>query len=373
MGEADLRTTPVPLGFLSDPSAQIFVVLSFEAATDALRDASVFSSQQAYGNSMALAFGDQISSMDPPEHAQYRKLIQPVFRRSSVEEWSKKLVVPTAEALVARLDAKKGAELVSALTAPFPFITTALMIGVPEDEFAYFAPLVRDLLGFGFDPDRGFAAKEKLGEYFTSQVEDRRLTPRADLMTLLAEASIDGNRLETEAVCSFLRLLLTAGMETTYRALSNLIVALLTHQDQWRAICADPELIPSAVEEGLRWSPPSVMMPRVATQDTTLAGVAIPAGSVVFVATGIANRDPSRWEHASEFDSSRKPLVHLAFGSGPHMCLGAALARREIAVSLGLLVERFPNMRFDTDYAVPRPEGLLLRSPSSIHVQFGTR
>ena len=154
------------------------------------------------------------------------------------------------------------------------------------------------------------------------------------MISVLVQAELDGEHLDDAQICSFLRLLLPAGAETTYRSSSNLLFGLLTNPDQLDALRADRNLMPQAIEEGLRWEPPLLGIMRTATRDTEIDGMPIPAGSIVAVNLGSANHDERYWDNAEEFDIFRPPRQHIAFAWGPHMCLGLHLARMETRVAL---------------------------------------
>jgi cytochrome P450 len=174
-----------------------------------------------------------------------------------------------------------------------------------------------------------------------------------------------------EETVSFLRLLLPAGAQTTYRTLCNLLLGLLTHPEQLDAVYADRSLIPQAVEEGLRWEPPLVNFGRIATVDTEIEGVPIPAGTVVNLVVAAAGHDPQRWDRPEEFDIFRPSRPHLAFGSGSHVCLGISFARMELKVAMEQILERLPDLRLDPAAEDVFIGGFGARSPDELPVVFG--
>ena len=179
-------------------------------------------------------------------------------------------------------------------------------------------------------------------------------------------------KLSDEEIFSFLRLLLPAGVETTYRSLGNMLFGLLSNPDQLDAVRADRSLLPQAIEEAVRWEPPLLTITRVATRDTELAGVPIPAGSSVMPMLGAANRQDDRYPDPDRFDIFRPARPHVGFGHGVHVCLGMHLARLEMRVALNLLFDRLPNLRLDPDGDDPHIRGQVFRSPTSLPVLFGT-
>jgi cytochrome P450 len=167
----------------------------------------------------------------------------------------------------------------------------------------------------------------ELRDYLSCVVEERRREPRDDLVTDLVTAELGGEALDDEEIYSFLRMLLPAGIETTYRSSGNLLYLLLTHPEQLDAIRDDRSLIPQAIEEGRRYESPVMITPRVTARPTTISEVEIPAGTIVTSMLGSANRDPEAYENPETFDIFRDPKQHLSFGAGPHLCLGMHLAR----------------------------------------------
>ena len=227
------------------------------------------------------------------------------------------------------------------------------------------------IINVAADPDNGLKASAAMLEYLTEHVEARRRAPGTDLISDLVTSEMDGEMLSDEEIYSFLRLLLPAGAETTYRASGNFLFGLLTHPDQLDALRADRSLMPHAVEEAIRWESPLLITSRRATRDVELAGVEIPEGTAVIANIGSANHDESRWDHPEDFDIRREPQPQIAFGVGPHMCLGMHLARLELKVAVNRLLDRLPNLRLDPDGDDPHIHGERFRSPTSLPVLFG--
>lgn len=220
------------------------------------------------------------------------------------------------------------------------------------------------------NPERGLAASAALCDYFAPILEARRAEPKDDLISALAAAEIDGAKLEDEEIFSFLRLLLPAGVETTYRSLGSLLFALLSDPAQLEAIRADRSLLPQAIEEGVRWESPLLTITRVATRDTELGGVQIPAGATVMPMLGAANRQDDRYPDPDTFDIFRKQKSNVGWGHGVHVCLGMHLARLEMRTAINLLLDRLPNLRLDPDGGDPHIRGQVFRSPTALPVLF---
>ena len=347
-----------------------FTPLSFEAVQAVLKDGETFSSS-AYADSMGLVMGHSILEMDEPEHHRYRSLIAQAFTRKAMERWEAELVRPIVHGLIDEFAGEGHAELVRQLFWPFPVHVIAGMLGLPAEELPQFHRKAVELISIGFDIERGLEASQWLYDFFAGVIAERRQRPRGDVISVLAEAELEGQRLTDEEIIAFLRLLLPAGAETTYRSSSNLMFGLLTRPEQLAALRADRSLMPVAIEEGLRWEPPLTGIGRTAIRDVELEGVAIPAGSPINVCLGGANRDPSRWERPDDFDLTREPKQHLAFAFGPHMCLGMHLARMETTVAINEVLDRLPNIRLDPTAPAPQVTGLTFRAPSALRVVFG--
>jgi cytochrome P450 len=308
--------------------------------------------------------------MDPPEHGRHRGLLQKAFSKQAIERWDEELVGPVIHGLIDRFAARGHADLVRELTFPFPVAVICGMLGIPEEEHHDFHRLAVELISVGIDLERGANASRKLGEMFARVLEKRRSQPQDDLFSLLAHAELDGQRLSDEDIFAFGRLLAPAGAETTYRSSSNLIFGLLSDRSQWDAVRGDPVLIPQAIEEGLRWECPLLGIMRTATRDTEVCGVAIPAGAMIHVNLGSANRDETRYVEPERFDIYRERKQSMAFAFGPHRCLGMHLATLETTRVLHALFERLPNLRLDPDAEDVHITGMVFRSPRSLPVVF---
>ena len=350
-----------------EPEVAVFTAYGFDAVQQVLKDGETFSSA-GYSEIMGPVFGHSILEMDEPEHHTYRGLVQQAFSRKAMETWERDLVRGVVDEMLDEIiDAKRG-DLVRSLTFPFPVLVIARMLGLPREDLPAFHRQAVEMISAGFEFDRAIAASNALYEYFCAIIADRRKNPSTDVISVLVQAELDGQRLDDAQICSFLRLLLPAGAETTYRSSSNLLFGLLSNPDQLDALRADRELMAQAIEEGLRWEPPLLGIMRTATRDTEVDGMAVPAGSVVAVNIGSANHDERYWDNAEAFDLFRPPRQHLAFAWGPHMCLGLHLARMETRVALTQILDRLPNLRFDPEAEAPFITGAVFRAPNSLPV-----
>lgn len=347
-----------------------FLTVSFESAQAVLGNPDM--SSAGYYDRVSLVFGHSMIEMDEPEHKQYRSLIAQVFTRNAMDDWEVHLAGPLANSHIDSFVARGHADLVRELTFPYPIEVIGGMLGLPADDLPRYRRWAVELLGIINDAEVGFAASQKLAQYFGELIAQRRKMPRNDVISVLTQAEKDGHQLTDDEIIAFLRLLLPAGAETTNRSLGNLIFALLTHPDQLEALRSDRSLMYQAIEEGLRWETSLISVGRTPKVDTEVCGVAIPAGSSVTVSLGAANRDEARWSNAEDFDIFRDRKAHIAFGHGPHTCIGMHLARMETQVAIAALLDRLPNLRLDPE-ADPKPaiRGEGLRSPDSLPVLFG--
>jgi cytochrome P450 len=350
-----------------DMGLNVFTAYGFEAVQQVLKDGEVFSSA-GYSEVIGAVMGHTILEMDEPEHHTYRGLVQQAFSRKAMDIWERDLVRGVVDEHIDAFIERGRADLVRELTFPFPVMVIARMLGLLSEDLPRFHRLAVELISVSFDWDRGMSASQALYDYFCNVIAQRRAAPAEDVISVLVQAELDGVRLDDDQICAFLRLLLPAGAETTYRSSSNLLVGLLTHTDQLDALRADRALMPQAIEEGLRWEPPLLTIMRTATRDTEVRGTAIPAGSTVVVNMGSANHDEGFWQNSEEFDIFRPPKQHLAFAWGAHMCLGLHLARMETKVMLTQLLDRLPNLRLDPEAEPPAISGMVFRAPAAIPV-----
>ena len=357
------------MGGILDPGKRQFVALGYDAVQQVLLDGQVFSSS-GYAKSMGLVMGHSILEMDEPEHRAYRGLIQQAFTLKAMERWERDIVAPIVHRMIDAFVERGRADLVRELGFPFPIHVIAAMLGLPEEDLPVFHRRAVELIGIAGNIERGFAASQALRDYFAGVLEQRRREPREDVISELAQAELEGQRLTDEEIFAFLRLLLPAGAETTYRSSSNLLFGLLTSPDQLEALIRDRSLMRGAIEEGLRWEAPLTGIARTALRDAEVCGVEIPAGSPVGVCMGAANRDPARFPDPDRFDLFREPRPHLAFATGPHTCLGLHLARMETRVALNALFDRLPGLRLDPSAEDVHIAGLTFRAPRALPILF---
>ena len=371
------REAPVSKGFTMSPDVLPegydvqpgWIAYRYDDCSRILRDAKTFTST-AYDTSIGTVMGHVILGMDDPEHRDHRNLVAHAFRERSLARWEPEFIAPIIDEQIDRFAADGEADLVRELTFEFPVRVIARLLGLPEEDFPQFHRWGIELIGLVADVERGLAASESLREYFAGIVAERRAHPAEDVISDLIAAEIDGERLSDEAIYSFLRLLLPAGAETTYRSSGNLLFLLLTHPDQLEAVRADRALVPQAIEEGLRVEPPLLTINRTTTCEVELAGVTLGAGESITPHLGSANHDETRWEDAERFDIFRPLIPHIAFAHGPHMCLGMHLARLETRVLLDRVFDRLEDLTLDPGDSDPHIRGDVFRSPTALPVRF---
>jgi cytochrome P450 len=361
---------------LGDPTSVVYQstpfysVVSYDSVTQVLRDNATFTST-TYASAMGIVMGHTILEMDEPEHGRYRALIEQAFSRKAMERWEADIIAPTVDRMIDGFIERGSADLIREFTFPFPVQVITGFLGLPPEDLRRFHSWAIQLINVAGDPVRGIEASHKLHDYLIEIVEQRRAEPRDDLISVLAHAELDGVRLNNEEIVAFLRLLLPAGAETTYRSSSNLLFGLLSHPVQLDAVRKDRSLIPQTIEEGIRWEPPLTGIVRGALKETEVCGYPLPAGAVISVVVASGNHDETRWERPDEFDIFRKRFPHVGFGFGPHVCLGQHLARMETTVALNALFDRLPNLRLDPEAQDVHINGLVFRSPSTMPVVFG--
>jgi cholest-4-en-3-one 26-monooxygenase len=287
--------------------------------------------------------------MDPPRHARYRKLVSGGFtprRIGALEPMIREL----ANQILDEAAAKGEVDFVTDVAAELPLRVIARFLGVPEEDRAMLFSASNRLLGFedkeyGTTEEDGRNAAIELAMLAHRIAELRKVEPKDDIVTILQTAEVDGDRLSDIDFIAFFVLLTVAGNETTRNQTSHTLRLLLEHPAEMEKLRANPDLLNSAIEEALRFSPPVMYFRRTAKSDSELRGVAIPKGSYVAVYYPSANRDEDVFPDPDRFDIERSPNEHLAFGYGEHFCLGASLARLQLRSMLGETLRRFPRIQ----------------------------
>ncbi len=326
---------------------------SYEAVSFASRRPELFSSA---GGSRPLTgpLGHMID-MDDPDHLLRRQLVSKGFTPRRIAALEPQVTTIVTELL----DGFEGGDFVSQVAALIPLYVIGDLLGIPPDDRKQLLTWSEDMLAGQGDrsPEtlqRTFAAITGFREYATGLIRARREFPSEDLISVLVHAEVAGAKLTDDQVISETLLVLIGGDETTRHVIAGGVEQLLRDRRHWDALAADPSAIPTAVEEMLRWVSPIKNMCRTLTTDTQVAGVTIPKGDQALLLYESANRDAAAFKDPDVFDPARNPNDHLAFGVGPHFCMGAYLARLETRVLLEQLLPRFPQMALTTSDPLPR-------------------
>ncbi|MED5261717.1 MAG: cytochrome P450 [Myxococcota bacterium] len=306
-------------------------------------------------NSEALGFPPTLIQLDPPKHGIYRQLVSKRFTpralkriHDPIEQIGKEIV----DALVKDKDHGE-CDFVAEVSAPLPIAVIAWLLGVPKSDWNLLFDWTNRIIGAG-DPDfqvegqtsteTATGAMTELFTYFSQMVEEKKKKPEDDLVTLFTEVEVDGKKLEMMDVLAWCMIIVIAGNETTRNGTSGGMLAFIEHQDQLRKLQGEPELLPAAVEEVVRWTSPIIHFARTATADTEIRGHAIREGDILGLFYASANRDEEVFDDPFSFQIDRIPNRHLGFGVGEHFCLGAHLARLEMCVAYKYLLPRIEEI-----------------------------
>lgn len=318
---------------------------------------------------------DTIVNIDPPEHGRVRRLVASAFTARRAEALRPRVREVADELVDDMLAAGPPANLVEALAMPLPVVVICELLGVPLADRPLFRAGADAALSTSKVPtEKRQAAMADLQRYIGSLVADRRTRPDGPgddvLGALVAAREDDGDRLSEAELVSLGVAILVAGHETTMNMTSNMVLTLLSERSRWEALVADPEQVPNAVEEMLRITPLGrhAGLPRIATEDVELSGGTVHAGEAVLVSTVAANRDPEVFDDPEELHLDRASSNHVAFGFGPHHCLGASLARMELQTALTTLVSRVPSL--DLAGEVTWRETALVRGPERLPLRW---
>ncbi len=343
-----------------------------------LSDYAVFSSASGAAPAPGAAPEGIAASMvatDPPRHRQLRGLVSQAFTPKAINQLRPRITALTQELLNAV--APRGAmELIHEFAAPLPVAVIAALLGVSlarRDDFRRWSDQIVAVQAHEFnDPLRGpdWAVRE-MTAYFREVLWERRREPGDDLISGLLAAEIDGRRLTETELIGFCQLLLVAGNETTMNLIANAVLCLDEHPAAAARLHREPDLMPSAIEEVLRFMPPVWMpSPRRVTADVELGGQRIRQGATIFPWLVSANRDERQFPNPNRFDITRKPNKHLTFGHGIHACLGAPLARLEAAIALPLLLDQLPDLRVKRDAPIPVVDSGVVFGPRALPVTY---
>lgn len=340
-----------------------FYALSrFDDMVEASKRTDLFSSAHGVDYEHLTAPDEVVEAMDllimkdPPEHTRYRKLVSRAFTPRSISRWDG-VVREVIGRYLDRLDGRVEVDMVGDFAAPFPVEIISAILGVPESDRQNIRLWTDQMLhreeGQAVTSDaQAEAAMAQIG-YFADLVQEKRRAPGDDMLSDLCEAEVDDEdgegttKLTDAEIVSFGMLLGAAGSETVTKLIGGGLVLFARNPDQWQLVVDDADRIPNAVEEILRYWPPSQYQGRYSTRDSEWHGVTIPAHSPVLLLTGAAAHDPRHYDDPDRFDIGRKPDLSIGFGHGAHSCIGAALARLESVVAFEEIRERWPAFTVD--------------------------
>ncbi len=333
-------------------AGDVYMAVSFEAQQILFRDTEKFSSK-LFEESVKAFWGPALTPMNPPEHTTYRAVMQQAFMPKLMKIYEETIVQPVLKRRFDELKPRGRADLARELNAFYPYEIVGTIVGYETGDVEFIASLFATIFQANTDPMAAVNAGTELRKYTQQLVEKRRKEPREDVVSAIINEEVDGEPIPDERLVGMINHLMAGGVDTTYRQTSNTVHCLLSHPDQLEKLRADHSLIPSAVNEALRFEGIGGILPRMAAKDTDLCGTQIPKGAVVFGMQGVGNRDPKRWDNPHTFDIERKPKPHLQFIFGPHACLGQHLARLMISRYLEHLLNDLSGLRWDPEADIP--------------------
>ena len=329
----------------------LWVLSRYEDILGAIKDPDTFSSA---GGVVPSGFKPEMPTLivlDPPGHTNMRKAVMRAFtprRMDAMAERVRGFATELMDALLAEAGPGESADAFEGFTDPLPIYVMAELLGVDPDERPMFKRCGDAIVySSGADPETLLEAQRELTDYLQTVFDARRKHPRDDLISLLLTSSEEGRALEDDELLGLCFLLLVAGTETTTSALGNAMLLFERFPEARRRLVEDPSLIPSAAEEVLRFDSPVQGLSRVTTRDVEIRDHKIPQGARVHLLYSAANRDPRIFDSPDDFDVSRTPNNHLAFGFGIHFCLGASLARLELRLGIETLLAQAPGYRLE--------------------------
>ena len=363
-----------------------WMVSRYQDVERVFKDGESFSSRNYEWQNEPLHGGRTMLQLDGREHSAHRNIVGPQFRGAYLEERVRGIIEHTVHKLIDRFETDGKVDLREQFTKPFPLDVIMYMIGLPLEDhetFRHWVDLGIDFQSnFAGDPEverLGLQAQAQFADYLTPIIAERRANPGEDLLSKMLEGSSDGISMEDWEVRAFTSLLVSAGGETTDKALASMVCRLMENPEQMEAVRRDRSLITAALAETLRHSGPVQMIMRQAEGDVELSGGVVPAGGTVACVLGAANRDPDRFADPDTFDIHRADLNvakafnaaanHVEFALGRHFCVGAHLSRVEVEVAMDALLNRLPGMDFTPGFEAAET-GVFTRGPRHVDLVF---
>ena len=321
-------------------------------------------------------FGPNLLASEGEYHDRIKTIIAPWFRRGAIGHFPDEIITPIAEELMAAFRERGEVELVSEFAEPLSVrvLRRATGLGEIDDDTLrrWFMGLAEGAANFEGDPEKqaiADATSSEVNETIEPILERLEAAPNDTLLSSMIHTRIDGQGLSRQEIESNLKVMIVGGLQAVSDAIVTAVWALLLHPEQAERVRGDGELVRPAVEEALRWHSPVGTSTRQTTRETELAGVTLPAGALVAAVLSSANRDPRYWHDPERYDVTADRRSHLAFSAGPHVCVGALLARMEANRALRLLLAQLPGLRLDPERP-PVFEGWEFRSPQHLHLLF---
>ena len=359
-------------GNLYIPGYRYFSVFSFAGVSAGFTRPDDFNSQS---HQVSGSFVDTILALDGLQHRQLRDVIQEHFQPAAASSWwREKIIAGLVDELVGNFAGADRADLNAQLFARLPLRTVTTGFGLSHAEGLEFRRNILAAMNYAATPEQRGEAMAAADRILERVIGARMDQPEDDVISRLVAAKLPleggGSRPLTVAeIAGFCRLIVFAGGGTTWKQLGITLFALLNHPEQLEAVRADRSLLPKAILESARWYPNDPVFARMAKRDAELEGTMIPAGAILHLCLGSANRDPARWDNPDAFDIYRPVQRSVAFAAGPHSCLGQHVAREEMLGAINALLDRFPNLRWDPSMPAPRLSGSLIsRGPGPLHV-----
>ncbi|HEX8440784.1 cytochrome P450 [Archangium sp.] len=361
---------------LHEPLADLWMIFDYEGVKRVLNDHEAFSSIIAPPTA---ATSQWLVFSDPPRHTKLRALIMRAFTQRAVSSLEPRIRELSRELLEQTLG-RGEMDLVSDFSVPLPLMVIAELLGAPVEDQPRFRRWSDVILALSHTVSGGEeaarvhrefrAVTDEMSAYLEGLIEQRRVAPKDDLLTRLVEAEVDGERLKEEEILGFFQLLLVAGHETTTNLISNAILCLIENPGQLARLRESPDLLPSAIEEVLRYRSPVQAMWRVTRREVRMHDQVIPVGKMVMPMIGSANRDPRKFHDADRFDLTRDPNPHIAFGHGIHFCIGAPLSRLEARIALSVFLERVEGFALASDAPWEPRKAIHVHGPARLPIRF---
>lgn len=355
----------VPVKFHGDP---VWLILDHAELDRAFNDNVCFDPAGGYLAMTEIPMGRNLLALNGEEHRASRAMVAASFLPAKVRSYVEALIEPIVHELLDRVEDQREVDFVSAFARPFPFTVITRLLGIPVSDEGLFMEWAVKLIDYPWDPEGALQAKVGFDGYMEDIIEARRRNPGDDFVSMLTRAEFEGERLDNERILALFRLLFPAGSDTTYKNGGSLFAAVLADNElREMAMRGDAERA-DIVTEGLRWQPPTALLPRMASGDVELGGAAISKGDWTLFGITAANSDPKLFRDPRRFDPSRDNRQMITFGRGVHFCLGMHLARRELEAALKIVLQRFPHIRLTPGKPVEFVSAVL-RGPRELWVQ----